>query len=73
MSTTYNPNREGWGFASVVCLLTAALAFTAFTIHKNTYRHPRDPMAKQVYHDRDANKAAGGHGAPAAGGHDAGH
>jgi hypothetical protein len=58
--SAYNPNREGWGFASVVCLLTAGLAFTAYTIHNNTYRHPRDPMATQVYHDRD--KAGAGHG-----------
>ncbi len=66
MSKTYNPNREGWGFASVVCIITAAMAFTAYTIHTNTYRHPRDPMAKQVYHERDAANAAdashgGGH------------
>lgn len=61
MSVVYNPNREGWGFASVVCLLTAALAITAYTIHSNTYRHPRDPMAKQVYHERDA-AGVGDHG-----------
>lgn len=54
MSNSYDPNREGWGFASVICIITAALAFTAYTIHSNTYRHPRDPMMQQVYSDRDA-------------------
>ena len=58
--SAYNPNREGWGFATVVCLLTAGLAFTAYTIHNNTYRHPRDPMNTQVYSERD--KAGAAHG-----------
>ncbi len=61
MSAAYNPNKLGWGAATITCALTAALAFTAYTIHKNTYLHPRDPMAVQVYHERDA---GGGH-APA--------
>ena len=59
MGVAYDPNKQGWGAAAITCALTAALAFTAFTIHKNTYRHPRDPMATQVYHERDA----AGHGA----------
>lgn len=54
MSKPYNPNTQGWGFALVVCLLTAGLAGTAYTIHKNTYRHPRDPMATQVGWEADA-------------------
>jgi hypothetical protein len=54
MSVRYDPNRQGWGFAAVVSLFTAGLFFTAYTIHSNTYRHPRDPMMKQVYHERDA-------------------
>jgi len=58
MSKPYNPNTQGWGFALVVCVITAGLFGTAYTIHKNTYRHPRDPMATQVYSDRDAEKAA---------------
>lgn len=61
MSAQYNPNKLGWGAAAATCILTAALGFTAYTIHKNTYRNPRDPMAVQVYHDRDA--AGGEHGA----------
>ncbi len=56
----YNPNNQGWGAAAATCILTAALGFTAFTIHKNTYRHPRDPMTVQVYHAEDM--AAGEHG-----------
>lgn len=59
MSAPYNPNKHGWGFALVVSAMTAGLAFMAYTIHTNTYRHPRDPMAAQVYADRDAEKAKG--------------
>ena len=54
MKAAYDPNRQGWGFAAVICVLTAGLFFTAYTIHNNTYRHPRDPMARQVYQERDA-------------------
>ncbi len=54
MTKPYNPNTQGWGFALVVCLLTAGLAGTAYTIHKNTYRHPRDPMTTQVGATADA-------------------
>ena len=53
MSTPYDPNKQGWGAAAITCALTAALAFTAYTIHNKTYLHPRDPMATQVYHERD--------------------
>lgn len=71
----YDPNKLGWGAALVTCVFTAALGFGAWTIHKNTYRHPRDPMNQQVYYERDQAKhsaAAGEHGgsgehAPAAG------
>lgn len=59
----YDPNKLGWGAALVTCVLTAALGFGAYTIHNNTYRHPRDPMAKQVYFERDqAKHATAGHG-----------
>jgi len=54
MSAAYDPNKLGWGAAAATCALTAALGFTAYTIHKNTYLHPRDPMAVQVYNQRDA-------------------
>lgn len=68
MTKPYNPNTQGWGFALVVCLMTAGLAGMAYTIHNNTYRHPRDPMTRQVYADQpDA------HGAPAAEGADEAH
>jgi hypothetical protein len=68
MSAAYDPNKQGWGAAAITCLLTAGLAFTAWSIHNATYRHPRDPMAVQVYHERDAakeNSAAAEHGAAA--------
>ena len=74
MGVAYDPNKQGWGAAALTCVMTGALLFTAYTIHKNTYRHPRDPMATQVYHERDgaghdAAKAEGakaGEHAPAA-------
>jgi hypothetical protein len=62
MSAAYDPNKLGWGAAALTCVMTAALGFTAYTIHKNTYIHPRDPMAVQVYHARDAAGAGGEHG-----------
>lgn len=59
MAAEYNPNKQGWGFASVVVLLTGGLLFTAYSIHSRTYIHPRDPMATQVFHERDLAKAKG--------------
>lgn len=50
----YDPNKLGWGAALVTCVMTAGLAFTAYSIHTSTYRHPRDPMYQQVYHQADA-------------------
>ena len=61
MSASYDPNKLGWGAAAITCVMTAALGFTAYTIHKNTYLHPRDPMAVQVYNERDKAAAAGEH------------
>ena len=61
MSVAYNPNKQGWGFATAVCALAAGLLFMAYTIHSNTYRHPRDPMATQVFSERDSAR----HAAPA--------
>ena len=61
----YTPARtnQGWGIALLVCLLAVALWIMAWTIHRNTYRNPMDPLAP----------AGTGHppapGAPAAGGH----
>ncbi len=62
MSVAYDPNKLGWGAAAVTTVATLGLLFTAYTIHNNTYRHPRDPMNQQVYHAED--NAA--HAAPAA-------
>ena len=69
MSAQYNPNKLGWGAALATCVMTAALGFTAYTIHKNTYRHPRDPMTQQVFHAEDVAKSAehAEHAAPAEG------
>jgi hypothetical protein len=69
----YDPNKLGWGAALITCIFTAALGFGAYTIHNNTYRHPRDPMNQQVYYERDqAKHAAGGEHGAAAGEHGAG-
>jgi hypothetical protein len=59
-NSQYDPNKLGWGAAVITCVFTAALGFGAYTIHKNTYRHPRDPMNVQVYHERDAAKHEAG-------------
>ncbi|MES2523643.1 MAG: hypothetical protein V4617_13140 [Gemmatimonadota bacterium] len=64
MSAEYNPNKLGWPAAAVTVVGTLGLLFAAYSIHDRTYRHPRDPMMQQVYHERDA--AGGGHGAAAA-------
>ena len=37
------PGPQGWGMAAFICILTAALYFTAYEIHKATYRDPRLP------------------------------
>jgi hypothetical protein len=58
MSKPYNPNTQGWPFAILICAITAGLFGAAYSYHKQTYRHPRDPMMQQVY----ANKAAHGEG-----------
>lgn len=59
-ASQYDPNKLGWGAAIVTCVFTAALGFGAYTIHKNTYRHPRDPMNQQVYYERDTGEHAAG-------------
>lgn len=56
MSKPYNPNTQGWGFALVVCVITAGLFGWAYSVHNATYIHPRNPMMQQVYADRDAGK-----------------
>jgi hypothetical protein len=67
MSVEYNPNKLGWPAAAITVAGALGLLFTAYTIHDRTYRHPRDPMAQQVYHERDA--AGGEHGAANSGDH----
>jgi hypothetical protein len=62
MSAQYDPNKQGWGFASVVVLLTCGLLYTAYSIHERTYVQPRDPMMQQAYHSVDVAKAAEKHG-----------
>jgi hypothetical protein len=40
------PGPQGWRFAAFIVVLTAALYFGAYTIHKATYRAPTDPTAE---------------------------
>lgn len=65
MSVAYDPNKQGWAAAAVTTVATLGLLFMAYTIHKNTYRHPRDPMNFQVYHAEDSapHQSAESHGA----------
>jgi len=37
------PGPQGWGFAAFIVVLTASLAFGAYSIHKATYKPPTDP------------------------------
>lgn len=60
MSKPYNPNTQGWGFALVVCAMTAGLFGWAYSVHSATYVHPRNPMMQQVYAEKDSVKNAGG-------------
>jgi len=60
MSKPYNPNTQGWGFALVVCALTAGLFGWAYSVHAANYVHPRNPMMQQVYAEKDSVKKAGG-------------
>lgn len=45
---------EGWGFALLICALTAFAWFSAYTYHKKSYRNPRDPMMQQTFEHRQA-------------------
>ena len=42
---TYIPyeGAKGWGVAAFILILAGLCAFGAWTIHKNTYKSPRDP------------------------------
>lgn len=40
-----NNNKQGWGVAGFIVVLALATAFTAWTIHKRTYVHPRSPIS----------------------------
>jgi hypothetical protein len=60
MSKPYNPNTQGWGFALVVCAMTAGLFGWAYSVHSANYLHPRNPMMQQVYAEKDSIKNAGG-------------
>ena len=57
--------KGGWGAAILTTAAAVGAFLTAFWIHTQTYRHPRDVMMREVYE----NPTAGGHasgGTPAA-------
>jgi hypothetical protein len=37
------PGPRGWGGATFIVLLAAALVFSAYSIHKATFKPPTDP------------------------------
>jgi hypothetical protein len=41
-----NNNAQGWGIAALIVLLALVCAFSAFTIHKRTYRDPTNPLGE---------------------------
>lgn len=41
---------RGWGVALFIVALSAALYFTAYSIHKATYKNPRDPTDVPAAH-----------------------
>ena len=63
----YTPARtnQGWGIALLVVLLAVALWVMAWTIHRNTFREPTDPLAPQG--GRSAEVAPAEHAQPAGG------
>jgi len=64
----YTPARtnQGWGIALLVVLLAVTCWVGAWTIHRNTYREPTDPLAPAGSGHEPAAPAAA---APATGGH----
>ena len=40
-----NNNAQGWGVAAFIVALALACTFTAYYIHKTTFRSPNDPAA----------------------------
>jgi hypothetical protein len=46
-TTEVRNNSQGWGVAALVTLLALVCALTAWYIHNETYRSPRDPMFRQ--------------------------
>jgi len=41
----HDPNKLGWGFATVIIVLAIVANVTAYTIHKATYLKPDAPAA----------------------------
>ena len=43
-----NNNAKGWGAAATTVIGAIIITFTAYSIHKATYRSPNDPLAGEA-------------------------
>lgn len=43
--SSYDPNKLGWGFATIIIVLAVVANITAYSIHKATYLKPDKPAA----------------------------
>ena len=60
--------KGGWGAAILTTAAAVGAFLTAFYIHTQTYRHPRDVMMREVYEQPGGeHNAASGTPAPQAG------
>ena len=58
--------KGGWGAAILTTAAAVGAFLTAWYIHEQTYRNPRDPMMRQVYEDTSSSPHQPAHGAAAA-------
>lgn len=58
--------KGGWGAAILTTAVAVGAFLTAYYIHTQTYRHPRDVMMREVY-ERPGSTHEAAQGTPAAG------
>lgn len=49
-TSSYDPNKLGWGFAAVIIVLAVVANVAAYSIHKATYQKPDKPAAEAAAH-----------------------